>query len=84
MARIDFLKEKADRLKIVLKFIFNAMLSLILGFSGLVYSAVVENITISIFFLLIVPLLFFFIKLVIMVISVWKTLDGIYKQIEKE
>lgn len=84
MARIDFLKEKADRLRVVLRFIFNAMLSLILGFSGLVYSVVVENITVSMFFLLITPLLVFFIKLVIMVISAWKILDDIYELIEKE
>ena len=40
MAKIDYLKEKADRYKIIFKFMLNGLLTLIIGLAGLIYGLI--------------------------------------------
>jgi membrane protein YdbS with pleckstrin-like domain len=84
MPNIDFLKEKSDRLKIMLRVLLNAILALFLGLSGLVYSLFVGAIKTGVFWALSILLLLILIKLVIISIALWKNLDKIFAQIKKE
>ena len=48
MAKIDYLKEKADKLKIVLRFLLNIILTIMVGTSGVIYALAAKSITLKI------------------------------------
>ena len=78
---IEVLKEIADRYKILLRYILNIILTLFVGMSGLIYSLTIKTITVDKFIYLSLPLLIIFLKLVIIVIIIWKKLDKLDDEI---
>jgi len=84
MAKLDYLKERADKYKIIFKFVLNAILAIIIGLSGLIYGVVLGNIEFKLFIFLTIPLLILFIKSVIIALYVWQKSDKIDDEILKE
>jgi len=84
VAKIDYLKERADKYKIIFKFILNAILAIFIGISGLIYGVVLGTIKFNIFIWLMIPLLIIFIKSAIMALYVWQKSDKIDDEILKE
>ena len=84
MAKIDYLKEKADKMKIIFRFILNTLFALSVGIAGLIYGLVTKAITTEMFWFLISPLLFFIVKGVIIALLVWKKSSDIDEKILKE
>jgi len=84
MAKIDYLKEKADKHKIMLKFILNILLAISIGISGLIYGFAMKTITEKVFWFLTIPLLIFFIKGAIMTLVIWHKSSLIDEEILRE
>ena len=84
MARIDYLKEKADRYKILFRFMLNVLLTIVVGFSGLLYSMVTKIIDGHMFWILAAPILILFVKGAIMTLTIWSNLIEIDREMIKE
>jgi sterol desaturase/sphingolipid hydroxylase (fatty acid hydroxylase superfamily) len=84
MARLDYLKEKADRYKIYLKFLLNTLLIIMVGLTSLVFQIITKKIGIDNFWLSTIPLLIITFLNVIILAIVWQKSNDNEKEIEKE
>jgi sterol desaturase/sphingolipid hydroxylase (fatty acid hydroxylase superfamily) len=84
MARLDYLKEKADRYKIYLKFLLNTLLIIMVGLASLVFQIITKKIGIDNFWLSTIPLLIITFLNVIILAIVWQKSNDNEKEIEKE
>jgi len=84
MARLDYLKEKADRYKIYLKFLLNTRLIIMVGLASLVFQIITKKIGIDNFWLSTIPLLIITFLNVIILAIVWQKSNDNEKEIEKE
>ena len=84
MSKLDYLKEKADKYKLIFKFILNILLTISISIAGLIYGLITKTLTVKTFWFLIIPLLILFVKLVIIVLIVWKKSNKIDDDILKE
>ena len=84
MARLDYLKEKADRYKIYLKFLLNTLLIIMVGLTSLVFQIITKKIGIDNFWLSTIPLLIITFLNVIILAIVWQKSNDNEREIEKE
>ena len=83
MAKLDYYKEKADKMKIVFRFILNSILALSIGMAGLVYNIIVGKLRSEYFLYTAIPLLIFIVISAIMGIIVWNKTNKFDKEIKK-
>jgi len=57
MPKLDYLKEKADKYKLIFKFVLNILFTIALSVAGLIYGLITKTISIKVFWLMVSPLL---------------------------
>ena len=81
MAKLDYLKEKADRLRRWFTFLLNVILTIMVGSAGLIFSYMTDVIGFNDVFIANCILLVFLIKVAIMVVINYKQMLELEKEL---